>query len=363
MAGPSQGGSLTRGASLYPTSAPAATCVRNERGDALTREMCGGYSGRDKGIRSMHDHANGHEHEETHGGHDHGAHLRQVSRRRLWWTLAINLGFLLLEFVGGLVTGSLALLADAGHMLTDVLALGLAIFVAHLATRPATPERTFGFLRAEVIGAFVNGATLILIVGMVFVAAVQRFVHPPKVEGAGMLIIAFAGLLANLASAWVLAGNRKENLNIEGAFIHMLSDALGSVGAIVAGAVILATGWMPADPLVSIVIGLLILWSSVGLLRRTLAILIHATPAHLDFGEILAALESNEHVAAVHDLHIWQVTSGFPVLTAHIWLKPMCSDPLCWQKCLRELQDTLHERFDIEHVTLQLEPAGYRIIG
>jgi cobalt-zinc-cadmium efflux system protein len=120
---------------------------------------------------------------------------------------------------------------------------------------------------------------------------------------------------------------------------------------------------MPADPLVSIVIGLLILWSSIGLLRRTLAILIHATPANLDFSEILAALEANEHVAAVHDLHIWLVTSGFPVLTAHIWLKPMCSDPACWKQCLRELQDMLRERFDIEHVTLQLEPAGYRITG
>jgi len=301
-----------------------------------------------------------HDDSRTHEGHEHGHDLRAVSRRRLWWALAINLAFLLIEFVGGLVTGSLALLADAGHMLTDVLALALAIFVAHLAVRPATPERTFGFLRAEVIGAFVNGGTLILIVGMVFLEAVRRFLHPPQVAGAGMLIIAFAGLLANLGSAWVLSRNRKENLNIEGAFIHMLSDALGSVGAVIAGAVILVTGWMPADPLVSIVIGLLILWSSVGLLRRTLAILIHATPAHLDFHEILAALEANEHVAAVHDLHIWLVTSGFPVLTAHIWLKPMCSDPACWRQCLLELQTTLRERFDIDHATLQLEPAFYR---
>jgi cobalt-zinc-cadmium efflux system protein len=311
----------------------------------------------------MHDSAQGHDESRTPDGHEHGHDLRAVSRRRLWWTLVINLGFLLVESVGGLVTGSLALLADAGHMLTDVLALGLAIFVAHLATRPATPERTFGFLRAEVIGAFVNGGTLILIVGMVFAEAVRRFLHPPEVQGTGMIVIAFAGLLANLGSAWVLSRSRTQDLNIEGAFIHMLSDALGSVGAVAAGSVILLTGWMPADPLVSIVIGVLILWSSIGLLRRTLAILIHATPANLDFHEILAALEANEHVAAVHDLHIWLVTSGFPVLTAHIWLKPMCSDPDCWRQCLRELQDTLHERFDIEHVTLQLEPAGYRIPG
>jgi len=309
----------------------------------------------------MHDHAKGHEQGGAHGRHDHSSDLRAASRRRLWWTLAINLAFLFIEFIGGLATGSLALLADAGHMLTDVLALGLAIFVAHLATLPATPERTFGFLRAEVIGAFVNGGTLILIVGMVFIEAIKRFIQPPEVQGAGMLIIAFAGLLANLGSARILSRSRAENINIEGAFIHMLSDALGSVGAVIAGVVILATGWMPADPLVSIVIGLLILWSSVGLLRRTLAILIHATPAHLDFNEILAALEANEHVAAVHDLHIWLVTTGFPVLTAHIWLKPQCSEPVHWHKALREMQQMLRERFDIDHATLQLEPAGYAI--
>jgi len=301
----------------------------------------------------MHDHAKEHER------HNHRSHLREASRRRLWWTLAINLAFLLLEFIGGLLTGSLALLADAGHMLTDVLALALAIFVAHLATLPATPERTFGFLRAEVIGAFVNGGTLILIVGMVFVEAIKRFIHPPEVQGAGMLLIAFAGLLANLGSARILSRSRAENINVEGAFIHMLSDALGSVGAVAAGAVILLTGWMPADPLVSIVIGLLILWSSIGLLRRTVAILIHATPTHLDFNEVMAALESNEHVAAVHDLHIWLVTTGFPVLTAHIWLKPECSEPIHWQRALHEMQQVLRERFDIEHATLQLEPAGY----
>jgi cobalt-zinc-cadmium efflux system protein len=300
-----------------------------------------------------------HDDRETDGHLDHGASLRDVSRRRLWVALAIILTFLVVEVVGGVVTGSLALLADAGHMLTDVLALALALFVARLARRPATPERTFGFLRAEVIGAFVNGAALILVVGLVLREAVVRFLHPSEVRGAGMLAVACAGLLANLAGAWVLAGSRKENVNVEGAFLHMMADTLGSLGAIVASTVILLTGWMPADPLVSIVIGGLILWSSVGLLRRTLAILIHATPAYLDLHEIKATLETNAHVAAVHDLHIWQVTTGFPVLTAHVWLKADCRDPLCWQGCLRELQDMLHERFDIDHVTLQLEPAGY----
>ncbi len=293
-----------------------------------------------------------------HENHGHETNLREVSRRRLWWAMAIILLFLIVEVVGGLITGSLALLADAGHMLTDLLALAMAIFVGYLAERPATPERTFGFLRAEVIGAFINGATLILVVSLIFREAIGRFLYPSEVAGAGMLGVALAGLLANLVSAWVLASSRKQNINIEGAFVHMLADTLGSVGAVVAGIVILATGWLPADPLASVLIGLLILWSSIGLLRRTLAILIQATPPHLDFHEIQAALEANEHVAAVHDLHIWSVTSGFPILTANIWLKPMCSDPACWQECLRDLQNTLNERFGIDHATLQLEPAG-----
>jgi cobalt-zinc-cadmium efflux system protein len=302
----------------------------------------------------------GQRHEDHGHGHGHGLGLRDVSRRRLWWALAINLIFLVVEFIGGLLTGSLALLADAGHMLTDVLALGLAIFVAHLAELPATPGRTFGFLRAEVIGAFVNGATLILIVALVFWEAVLRFLHPTAVAGAGLLGIAAAGLVANLGSAAVLRGSRRENINVEGAFLHMMADALGSFGAVGAGVVILRTGWMPVDPLVSIVIGGLILWSGIGLLRRTLAILIQGTPAHLDFLEIQAALAAHEYVAAVQDLHIWQVTSGFPVLTAHIWLKANCNSLPCWQRCLRDLQQILHERFDIDHATLQLEPVAFQ---
>lgn len=301
-----------------------------------------------------------HNEKDGHERHDHGAQLREVSRRRLWVALGIILTFLVVEVVGGLITGSLALLADAGHMLTDALALALAIFVAHLARRPATPERTFGFLRAEVIGAFANGAMLILVVGLIIRAAIGRLLQPPEVEGAGMLLVAVMGLAANLTTAWVLAGSRKENINIEGAFMHVMADALGSVGAIIGGTIILLTGWMPADPLVSLVISGLILWSSLGLLRRTVAILIHATPPHLDFLEILHALESNEHVAAVHDLHIWSVTSGFPVLTATIWLTPDCTSPLCWRGALREMQAMLHDRFGIEHVTLQLEPPIYK---
>ncbi|MCE5269990.1 cation diffusion facilitator family transporter [bacterium] len=282
-----------------------------------------------------------------------------ASLRRLWWALGINFVFLLVEVAGGLLSGSLALLADAGHMLTDVAALGLAIVAAHLARRPPTPERTFGMLRAEVIGAFVNGATLVVIVGVIFWSAWVRLAEPQVVDGPLMLWVAAAGLAANLASAWVLMGSRHGNLNLEGAFLHMAGDALGSVGAIVAGAVILTTGWTPVDPLVSVVIGLIILWSSLGLLRRSIDIILNATPENIDYHQVDAALRGIEHFSDIHDLHIWTVASGLPVLSVHIRLAPGCSDTTHWQHCLREAQDMLRQRFGIVHTTLQLEPADY----
>ena len=306
----------------------------------------------------LHDHDHGHGH-----NHDHAAELRAVSRRRLWWALGINLAFLVVEIVGGLATNSLALLADAGHMFTDVLALALAIFMARLAERPPTHDRTFGLLRAEVIGAFLNGGSLVLIVGIVFWEAVQRLASPPPVAGLGMLLIATAGLAANAASAWVLFDRRNENVNVQGAFLHMVADALGSVGAIAAGAIILATGWTPADPIISMVIGALILTSSIGLLKRTTAILLNAVPEGFDFHEIKEAMEGNSHVAEVHDLHLWSITSGVPILTAHVQLNAECADTQHWQECLREMQTMLRERFHIEHSTLQFEPEGYEKDG
>ncbi len=283
----------------------------------------------------------------------------EKSLRRLWWALGINFVFLLVEVAGGILSGSLALLADAGHMLTDVAALALAIAAAHLARRPATPQRTFGMLRAEVIGAFINGASLVVIVGVIFWSAWGRLSDPQPVDGPLMLWVAAAGLAANLASAWVLLGSRKENLNIEGAFLHMAGDALGSVGAIVAGAVILTTGWNPVDPLVSVIIGLIILWSSIGLLRRSIDIILNATPENIDYHEVRAALLGIEHFNEIHDLHIWTVSSGLPVLSAHIRLVPGCGDTHHWQHCLREAQDMLRDRFGIVHTTLQLEPSDY----
>ena len=290
--------------------------------------------------------------------HDHEPDLRARSQTRLWWALGINAFFLVVEVIGGLLTHSLALLADAAHMLTDVGALSLALFVAYLARKTPSPERTFGLLRAEVLGAFINGAALILIVGMIFREAWRRFGEPEVIQGPLMLAVALVGLFANLASAAILWKGKEDNLNIQGSFLHMAADALGSGGAVVAGSVIWLTGWYPIDSLASVVIGLLILWSSWRFLKRTTHILLEATPEDIDFLEVKQALEEDEHIEKVHDLHIWAITSGSPVLTAHLLLSPCCTNTNHWQLCLAAAKKKLKERFKITHATLQVETAS-----
>jgi cobalt-zinc-cadmium efflux system protein len=294
--------------------------------------------------------------EHGHDHHDHRNHVKSgFSYQRMWWALIINLVFLAVEVIGGILTNSLALLADAGHMTTDVGALVLALLMAHISRRPATPERTFGLLRAEVLGAFVNGAALVLIVGLIFWEAWKRLGNVSHIDGPFMLVIAFLGFLANLASALILAKGSRENINMHGAFLHMVADAMGSIGAIIAGSVIWLTGWYPVDSLASVVIGLLILWSSWGFLRETMNILLEATPGNIDFLEVKAALEAIEHIEEVHDMHIWTITSGMPVLSAHVSLSSCCSETTHWQECLVEAQKLLKDRFGIEHTTLQVE--------
>ena len=291
--------------------------------------------------------------------HSHDRHdLRAISFKRLWWALVINIVFLAVEFVGGILTNSLALLADAGHMVTDVGALALALFVAHIAGRPATPDRTFGLLRAEVLGAFVNGASLVFIVGLIFWEAFKRLGQIQEINGPFMLLVAILGLLANIGSAMILAKGREENVNVKGAFLHMVADALGSVGAIVAGLVIWKTAWYPVDLIASIMIGLLILWSSWGFLKQTMGILLEATPENIDFMEVKRSLEEMEHIDKVHDLHIWTITSGMPILSAHIYLSSCCTETNHWQECLTDARKILKDRFGIEHTTLQVEAGG-----
>lgn len=286
--------------------------------------------------------------------HDHS--LRSLSRKLLFWALFINLVFLVVEVVGGIITNSLALLADAGHMLTDVAALTLALVVSFLAAKPATAEKTYGLLRAEVLGAFINGASLVLIVGLILREAWLRIGTTSEIDAPLMLGVASLGLLANLVSAFILNKGDKDNVNVRGAFLHMVADALGSVGAIVAGVVIWTTGWTLIDPVASVIISALILWSGWGLLKRTVNILLEATPENIDYHEVKQALEYLENVESVHDLHIWTISSGVPILSAHISLPAHCFNSEQWSECLADARHLLQERFGIKHTTIQVEP-------
>ncbi len=293
-------------------------------------------------------------HAHGHDGHDVGTGLQPDGRsRRLTIALAITATFLLAEVVGGILTNSLALLADAGHMATDVAALGLSLFAIWLAQRPATPERSFGFLRAEILAALINGASLVAISLYIFWEAIQRIGEPPEVDSGPMLAVAVAGLGANAVSAWVLArgGGHSHDLNTRGALLHVIGDMLGSVGAILAALIMLTTGWYLADPLLSAGIGLLILWSSWRLLRESVEVLLEATPAGISPDDVRTAMRSIDGVEDIHDLHIWTVTSGLIALSSHVEV----SGTRDWHHVLLELSSLLNERFGIAHVTLQPE--------
>lgn len=273
--------------------------------------------------------------------------------RPLLIALAITATFLIVEVIGGIATNSLALLADAGHMATDVAALALSLVAIWLARRPATPERSFGFMRAEVLAALINSGTLIAISIYIFWEAFARIGEPPHVKSGPMLAVAVAGLIANLASAWVLSrgGGHQHNLNTRGAFLHVMGDMLGSAGAIVAALIMLATDWYLADPILSAGIGLLILWSSWRLLKESVMVLLEATPAGIVPSEVAAAIRSVPGVLGVHDLHVWTVTSGLMALSGHVEL----DDLDLWPEALTELTHRLRKEFGIAHVTLQPE--------
>jgi cobalt-zinc-cadmium efflux system protein len=267
--------------------------------------------------------------------------------------LAINTVFFGVEIVGGILTDSLALLADAGHMAVDVGSLALSLFAIWLARRPSTPAYSFGYLRAEILAALVNAAALIAISIVVFVETIRRLASTPQVKSGPMLVVALAGLLANGLSAWILmrTEGHHENLNVRGAFLHVVSDLAGSAAAIVAALIMLTTGWYLADPLLSAAIGLLILFSAWRLLRDSLDVLMQATPAHIDVDQVKREMASVPGVVGVHDLHIWTVTSGLIALSAHV---EVTGDP-SWHDLMTELAGRLRERFGIEHVTLQPE--------
>jgi cobalt-zinc-cadmium efflux system protein len=279
---------------------------------------------------------------------------RAGSRRALGLVLALTVSYTVAEIVGGLLTGSLALLADAGHMLGDSAAIALALGAAWLATRPATPERSFGFRRAEILAALANGLALVAIAIWVFVEAVQRLDDPPEILGGWMLVVAVIGLGVNLAAARILARSAEENLNVQAALRHVLADLAGSVGVAVAAIVILATGWRQADPIAGIAIAFLILGSSWTILRDSVAILLEATPPSIDAEEVGRRMAEVEGVVEVHDLHIWMITSGFSALSAHVLVRR--GDDCHARR--RELESLLASQFGLKHTTLQVEHAG-----
>jgi cobalt-zinc-cadmium efflux system protein len=284
--------------------------------------------------------------------HQHGRRAR--SRRALALVLLLTATYTVVELVAGLLTGSLALLADAGHMLGDVGALGLALGAAWLASRPATPERSFGFQRAEILAALVNGLLLVAIAIWIFIEAIGRLDDPPEIPGGWMLAVALVGLAVNVVAASILARAAGESLNVQAALRHVFADLASSAGVAVAAIVILATGWEQADPIAGMMIALLILASSWSILRDSVVILLEATPAGIDAREVGRRMAAADGVVEVHDLHIWTITSGFPALSAHV-LVARGDD--CHARRL-ELEQLLDREFGLGHTTLQVEHVG-----
>jgi len=276
---------------------------------------------------------------------------RHTETLRLKLALAISCIYFFAELIGGFLTNSLALLSDAGHMLSDIAALAMSLFAFRIAKRPATVISTYGYHRAEILAALFNGLTLWLIVGVIFTAAYNRFLDPPAVASYGMMIVASLGLLVNVVAGAVLYGSHHHNLNLRGAFLHIVSDALGSVGAIAASLIMLFTGWYAADPVISILIGLLILHSSWNLVKESLIVLMQAVPKGIRLEDVQQALEGVEGVSKVHDLHVWAVTSDIFTLSAHA----VVENGGDFHQVLNDIEDTLKERFNIEHTTIQLE--------
>ncbi len=285
-----------------------------------------------------------------HGGQQQAGSQGERNSRRLALTLILAAGYMVAEVVGGLLTGSLALLADAGHMLSDVGALGFSLVALRIARRPRDQRRTYGYHRAEVLAAFTNAAVLLAISITIVVEAVRRLHSPTNVEGGPMLALATGGLLVNLAGLWILHRGRRESLNVRGAWLHVLTDALGSIQAMVAGALIWGFGWDLADPIASVLISVLVAYSGWGLLKEAANVLMEGAPGHIAVADVEAAILKVEGVREVHDLHVWTITSGFVALSAHVSARAAAPEDLLWR-----IREMLEARFHIEHSTIQLE--------
>ncbi|MER5534778.1 cation diffusion facilitator family transporter [Streptomyces mirabilis] len=300
----------------------------------------------------------GHDH-----GHAHGAPTTGTAaaayRGRLRVALSITLTVMVVEIIGGLMADSLALVADAAHMATDAVGLGMALLAIHFANRPPSGNRTFGYARAEILAALANCLLLLGVGGYVLYEAIHRFVTPADTEGALTIVFGLIGLVANTISLTLLLRGQKDSLNVRGAFLEVVADALGSVAVIISAVVIMTTGWQAADPIASILISIMIVPRTWKLLHETLDVLLEAAPKNVDMAEVRTHILALSGVEDVHDLHAWTITSGMPVLSAHVVVSSEILNAIGHEKMLHELQGCLGHHFDVEHCTFQLEPSGH----
>jgi cobalt-zinc-cadmium efflux system protein len=296
-----------------------------------------------------------HEHSHSHGHSHHHQHATDGNQKGLFIALLITAGIMFLEFFGGLYTNSLALLSDSGHMLSDAASLLLSLIAVRFALKPASPHKTYGYYRFEILAALFNGITLFVIALLIIWEAYHRFANPPTVASGSMMWIASIGLLANLLSAWSLMrkGDIKHNMNLRSAYLHILGDALGSLGAIAAGLLMVLFSWYWADPVISVIVSLLILKSAWGIVNHTVHILMEGTPTTISQHSVLQALEAIDEVLEVHDLHIWTITSGMDSLSCHLLVNDQCDSQVILQKAIHLLE----KQFEIHHSTIQIETS------
>ena len=284
--------------------------------------------------------------------HDHAPTVTEDSERRIFWIMCLTGGYMVLQAIGGLLSGSLALIADSGHMLSDTAALGLAWFAFRLAKKPADQKRSYGYHRFQIMAAFTNGVTLFFIAGWIVFEAIQRLISPGEVLAGPMLLIAAGGLVINVAGFLVLHRGDKDNVNMQGALVHIMGDLLGSIAAIVAAIIIMLTGWMAADPLLSILVAVIILKSAYGLVRRSGHILLEGTPDHLDMALIRDKLVAYlPEIVDVHHMHAWSLTAEKPIVTMHVQVEPAAD----LETTLKQINAFLLSEFEIDHATIQLE--------
>lgn len=296
-----------------------------------------------------------HTHTHSHGAHSHG---HNANKKALTISFCLIAGFMLVEFIGGILTNSLALLSDAGHMLSDAVALGLSLAALIFGEKAATPNKTYGYKRFEILAALLNGIALVALSIYILYEAIVRLSSPPSVVGKGMIIISVIGLVINIIVAWILSrGETKENLNIKSAFMHVLGDLLGSVGAIIAALLIIFFGWNIADPIASMIVSVLVLYSGWHILRDAVNILMESKPANIDTAEVKRAIKSIDGVIDIHDLHIWMITQEFLSLTTHVSVKNNSDRDVL----LNQITEIIKQKTGITHITVQLEGLDFAI--